>query len=419
MKAKLSATTLKNIDPSDKAFEVVDTEIKGFLIRVQPTGRKTFYYSYRLETGKRKRIKLGVLGKDFTIGQARDMAMIHAGEVRKGVDVQKARVVKRRAAEDAQQRTLGVFIEKHYEPWVLANRKTGLVTLEKIKTNFPNFMKLALEDISVRRVELWRTHKLKKGIKAKALKPSSVNRAVTALRALISKAMEWGLLEHHPLEKLKPLKVDNSPKVRYLTDPEEQRLLDAMKQRDQQIKDQRDSGNRHREQRGYPLLPDLSEHAYADRLTPLVTLSLKTGMRRGETFDLLWADIDFINDVVTIQGGFAKSGKTRHIPLSPDALKVLKTWARQSDDLKGRVFPADDGGRLDNVRKSWASTLVLAGIQNFRWHDIRHHFASKLVMRGVPLNTVRELCGHSEMNTTLRYAHLAPDHKADAIALID
>ncbi|MEH6470333.1 MAG: site-specific integrase [Halopseudomonas sp.] len=419
MKAKLTATTIKNIQLTSKPFEIVDTEIKGFLLRVQPSGSMSFYYTYRTEGGNRKRIKLGLLGKDFTIGQARDMAMIHAGDVRKGVDVQKARIVKRRAAEDAQQRTLGVFIEKHYEPWVLANRKTGLVTLEKLKTNFPDFMKLALEDISVRRVELWRTQKLKKGIKTKALKPSSVNRAVTALRALISKAMEWGLLEHHPLEKLKPLKVDNSPKVRYLTDHEEQGLLDAMEQRDQQIKDQRASGNKHRELRGYPLLPDLSQQSYADRLTPLVTLSLKTGMRRGEAFDLQWSDVDFINDVITIQGGIAKSGKTRHIPLSPDALKVMKTWARQSRDLSGRVFPADDGGRLDNVRKSWASTLDLAGIQNFRWHDIRHHFASKLVMRGVPLNTVRELCGHSEMNTTLRYAHLAPDHKAEAVALID
>jgi site-specific recombinase XerD len=75
-------------------------------------------------------------------------------------------------------------------------------------------------------------------------------------------------------------------------------------------------------------------------------------------------------------------------------------------------------GRLDNVRKFWASILTGAGITSFRWHDMRHDFASKLVMKGVPLNTVRELCGHANLNTTLRYAHLVPDHKTDAIALI-
>lgn len=66
----------------------------------------------------------------------------------------------------------------------------------------------------------------------------------------------------------------------------------------------------------------------------------------------------------------------------------------------------------------WTSILEAAAIEGFRWHDMRHDFASKLVMKGVPLNTVRELCGHADLNTTLRYAHLAPDHKADAVALI-
>ncbi|GAA6151858.1 tyrosine-type recombinase/integrase [Pseudoteredinibacter isoporae] len=114
----------------------------------------------------------------------------------------------------------------------------------------------------------------------------------------------------------------------------------------------------------------------------------------------------------------SKSQKTRHIPLSPTAIDVLNKWRKQAPTRGGRVFPADDGGKLDNVRKSWATILKLAEITRFRWHDMRHDFASKLVMKGVPLNTVRELCGHSDLNTTLRYAHLAPDHKADAIALI-
>ena len=159
---------------------------------------------------------------------------------------------------------------------------------------------------------------------------------------------------------------------------------------------------------------------YGDRMTPLIILSLKTGLRRGELFDLHWADVDFGQKNLTVRGDIAKSSNTRHIPLSAQALEVIKAWQQQSDSTAPdqRVFPADDGGRLDNVKKSWASILKRANITGFRWQDIRHDFASQLVMKGVPLNTVRELCGHASMDTTLRYAHLAPDHKQEAIALL-
>jgi integrase len=165
-------------------------------------------------------------------------------------------------------------------------------------------------------------------------------------------------------------------------------------------------------------MTDLYQHNYADRMTPMITLSLKTGMRRGELFDLRWDDIDFTNRILTIPGVIAKSSKTRHIPLSPIAFETITNWKAQAPIPTGRVFPSDDGNRLDNVKNSWKSILEAAAIESFRWHDMRHDFASKLVMKGVPLNTVRELCGHADLNTTLRYAHLAPDHKADAIAFI-
>jgi len=226
------------------------------------------------------------------------------------------------------------------------------------------------------------------------------------------------VISNHSFTKLKQLRVDNSPNVRFLTELEEPRLRGAIRQRDQELKEDRERGNAFREVRGYELMPSLNSRSYVDRMEPMIVLSLKTGMRQGEVFDLEWSDINLRNKVLTVRGEIVKSNKTRHIPLSPIALDCLRAWKAQSKKTGGRVFPADDGGRLNNVKKSWQRILKTADIEGFRWHDMRHDFASKLVMKGVPLNTVRELCGHADLNTTLRYAHLAPDHKADAIALI-
>jgi site-specific recombinase XerD len=79
------------------------------------------------------------------------------------------------------------------------------------------------------------------------------------------------------------------------------------------------------------------------------------------------------------------------------------------------VFSNKNDERFDTIKKGWKTILDAAKIKNFRWHDLRHHFASRLVMSDVDLNTVRELLGHSDMTMTLRYAHLAPEHKANAV----
>ena len=147
----------------------------------------------------------------------------------------------------------------------------------------------------------------------------------------------------------------------------------------------------------------------------MILLFLHTGLRRGEVFNLTWADVDLGRANLTVRGTGAKSQQTRHVPLNTEALAVLKGWRDQtkSDDL---IFPGKNGERFNNIRRSWAGVLDAAKISGFRLHDLRHTFASRLVMAGVDLNTVRELLGHSDYAMTLRYAHLAPEHKAAAVA---
>jgi len=140
----------------------------------------------------------------------------------------------------------------------------------------------------------------------------------------------------------------------------------------------------------------------------MVLVSLNTGMRRGELTSITWDDVDLRRKVVTIRGGYSKAGRARHIQLNSEAVEVLKRYRKQHTG-EGRIFA------VHSVKKAWGELLTKAKISGFRWHDLRHSFASRLVMKGVDLNTVRELLGHSDLTMTLRYAHLAPEHKAAAV----
>jgi integrase len=94
--------------------------------------------------------------------------------------------------------------------------------------------------------------------------------------------------------------------------------------------------------------------------------------------------------------------------MNSEVRQVLRQWQSQNG-ASPRVFS------LKDAKTAWTRLLKEAGIENFRFHDLRHHFASRLVMKGVDLNTVRELLGHADTKMTLRYAHLAPEHKAAAV----
>lgn len=346
------------------------------------------------------------------MAQARDLAQHYAARTVTGEDIQATKHHAREEGQKAKLHTLGGFLEHKYGPWLLAERpekRRSVETLQRVQANFAALLEHPMAEIFPWLIDKWRAEQRKSG-KAQ----STINRDLTVLRSVLSKAVLWKVIETHPLESVKPLKVDTAGVIRHLPSEEEARLRDTLSQRDAQLKAARTRGNAWRRARGYAELPTREDHVYGDHLTPMVLLSLNTGLRRGELFSLHWGDVSWQTKTLTVRGETAKSGQTRHLPLNAEALQVLTTW-RQQTCGEGLKFPGKDGQRLDNVRKAWAGVLTAAGIVGFRWHDLRHTFASKLVMAGVPLNTVRELLGHTTLAMTLRYAHLAPDHKAEAV----
>lgn len=397
VKAFITNSLVTNLKPKDKQYDVRDTKIPGFLIRVNPTGKMLYVCQYK----RGRRINLGRVGV-ITPAQARDKALVILGDVAKGIDPKK---------EKRENITLKEFIEQHYQSWVIQHRKSGEKTIKNITRCFLRgaFDDYKLSSIAPMLIDQWRTQRLRNGRTV-----ATVNRDITALKAALSKAVLWEFIEMHPLERLKQLKSDHSIKVRYLSHDEERRLREALVKRDNKIKTERNNANKWRHDRGYDLLPELNKFEFVDHIRPMVLLSLNTGLRQGEVFSLKWENINFERALLTIEGDFAKSGKTRHVPLNSEALNTLAVWLKQSVK-NSYVFANKKGEPFDNVKKSWSKILAIADIQNFRWHDMRHHFASRLVMSGVDLNTVRELLGHSDLSMTLRYAHLAPEHKANAV----
>jgi integrase len=405
MRKKITKSAIAALKPSNKPFELCDPELRGFVLRMQPSGKATYYATYRLQDGLRNRVKLGSADV-ITATQARDAAKKVLADVTKGENPSKRR-------KEAKAHSLESYLDEVYSPWISQHRKTGAYQARRIRVAFEEFLGKKLGEISAWLIEKWRAGQLKKGVSA-----ATCNRNVAALKAALNRAVEWEILETNPMAKVKLLKEDGGAKVRYLEPAEYARLMKVLDDREERIRKDRDSANRWRQERDYSEKPDLRAMPFADHIKPMVLLSLNTGMRQGEVFDLEWNDLDLNapTPMLTVRGEVAKSSKTRYIPLNEVAATALRGWQTQADG-KGLVFKSPQtSGRFDNCKKAWQQVMKDADIANFRWHDMRHDFASKLVMSGVDLNTVRELLGHSDIKMTLRYSHLAPQHKADAVA---
>ena len=144
-----------------------------------------------------------------------------------------------------------------------------------------------------------------------------------------------------------------------------------------------------------------------------VLLSLSTGARQLEIWQMRWSDIDFGRGIVIFP--VTKSGIPRSLPLTKDCLGKLEERFLERES-EGWVFPSPVNlNRPNDFNRTWRTALRLAEIRDFRWHDLRHTAGSYLAMSRVPLRTISEILGHSNAAMSYRYSHLSSEHLAEAI----
>jgi integrase len=385
----------KAAQPTKKPFEIYDSRLAGLTLRVQPTGVRSYYARF----GRSRRIALGKVGT-LPPDEAREKCQKVLCNVAHG-----RHPLHGLCGTDGP--TLSQFIDDIYVPWVKANRpRTAANTLEKLNRIFGSWFAEPLSAITIERIESWKIRRLNAGRSA-----TTVLCDMFTLSSVLSRAVRLGKLTENPIRRVEKPRIDRRPKVRFLDAQEESRLREAMQMRDAEMRGARESANVWRQERKQELLPSLPH--FGDHLTPAVLLSMNTGLRRGEILALRWESIDFDRQILTVEGGTVKNRQTRHVPINDAATTVLRCWHEQAHGGK-HVFEPRTG-----FKTAWAPLLKRATITKFRWHDLRHHFASRLVQAGVPLNTVRDLLGHSSVAMSLRYAHLAPDQRREAVAKLN
>jgi integrase len=149
---------------------------------------------------------------------------------------------------------------------------------------------------------------------------------------------------------------------------------------------------------------------------PELDLALNTGLRKGSRYSLMWDMVDFRGRMLNIPR--TKKYEPIHVPLNDVAVAALRV-VRMRGDGKGRVFQSKKTGEpLESGRHWFDDAVIEAGIKNFRWHDLRHMFASRLRMRGAPLEDVAALLGHGSLTMTRRHAHLGPNRLLAVVSLL-
>jgi integrase len=263
-----------------------------------------------------------------------------------------------------------------YETYSCQNKrsyKSDRIMLNIVKDYFENPY---ISDITPCKLEEFKTYLLND----RKVKHSTVNRYKALLSKMFNLGIDNNLTDSNPVKKMKSLREENF-KIRFLTKDEEDRLYSSFFYSPPYLRD-------------------------------IVTTALQTGMRKSEILNLKWTDIDFEFGFIEVLQ--SKSGKSRKIPISDKLELLLRSLPKVCD----YVFQID-GKKIGDIKKCWNSAVKRAGITNFRFHDLRHTVATRMVEKGIDLVVVKEILGHADISTTMRYAHAVPERKKSAINVLN
>ncbi len=246
--------------------------------------------------------------------------------------------------------------------------------IPRLMTWLDAFGNVPAEDVKPSQVE-----EVMARLKEEGMEPATIHRRLTVLKAIYNRALREGKIDKNPILRVQSPKFDNRI-VRYLTPDEESRLFAAL----------------------------------PGRLHPIVSVALHTGCRQGELLRLIWGDVDFSSGTILIRE--AKSGESRRVVMNSRVKSVLSSLSGK-EKPSNPVFSNTFGGFMDggNLRREFEGAVKKAGIAPFRFHDLRHTFASRLAMNGANDRTLQTLLGHKSQAMILRYAHLGPSHLQDAV----
>ncbi len=343
---------------------VWDSELRGFGLRVYPSGTRKYFVQYRTKTGRQRRVMLGRHGS-LTAEEARGTARDMLAEVHKGGDP--AAEIKATREAPTMRDLATDYLERHAIP----NKRPASVRDDQYKLDraiLPRLGRVKVAAVTRREIEVLHN--------ALRTTPYHANRVLALLSKMFNLAVAWGWRGDNPARGIPRFQEDRHE--RWLSTDELARLWAVLEQHQ----------NR--------------------RAANAVKLMILTGARRNEVLTATWDQFDFERAVWTKPSHHTKQKKTEHVPLSAQALALISAMKQDDDPDSPYLFPGNAPDKpLTDIRDFWQRVRGEAGIEGVRLHDLRHTYASSLVSRGVSLHIVGRLLGHTQPQTTARYAHVA------------
>jgi len=264
-----------------------------------------------------------------------------------------------------------IYLKQHAVPQIKKSWHSDVDTIKVLKRWFGGRYLHEITPLLVNKFKVERRQEVS---------PATTNRGLACLKCMFNKAKEWGKFNgENPVYKVKLFK-ENNQRVRFLEREEIDKLLANSN----------------------------------EPLRSIMIVALNTGMRKGEILGLKWRDCDFPRGLIRLTN--TKNNEGRTVPMN-DRVRDALIKVRKHPESQ-HIFCNKDGKPYGDIKKSFFTACKKSDILKFRFHDLRHTFASHLVMSGVDLNTVRELLGHKSIAMTIRYSHLSPDAKRRAVDIL-